>query len=86
MVAPFGERKVRAPQGTEPVASQGGVIPWKVPQKRHSRWPEYLKAQAKVKRCGKSAPDSAVTLGLGKPLREQGQTVGRSDPLRYHLG
>lgn len=62
MVAPLGERKVRAPQGTEPVARQGGVIPWKVPQKRYGRWPSHLRAQAKVKRRGKSAPGSAVTL------------------------
>ena len=93
-VAPAaGSRKVRTPQGKGAGESQDGVTcrfratesrPPMAGRRVH-RWP----AQARVKRCGKSAPASGATPAAGNPHPEQGQAwdgrpgrcpqVGRKD-------
>jgi hypothetical protein len=63
-------RKVGAPQ-SRVLAQRVGATRRTVPQRTDRRWLET--AQARVKRCGKSAPATGRPVRLGKPHPEQGQ-------------
>jgi hypothetical protein len=90
--APAASRKVRTPQGKGAGESQDGVTCRN--RATESRPPmaggrRRYPAQARVKRCGKSAPASGATPAAGNPHPEQGQAwdgrpgrcpqVGRTD-------
>ena len=80
-------RKVRTPQGKDGELSPPGETRGKVAQKQHGRWRgPRERAQAKVKRWGKSPPASRRRGGWPNPVRCKAKQDRRPGPVRSRWG